>query len=133
MKELKFIHSLHHKFHLFLERLSAQEVKSLEKGESTIAFALEEKKVKSKGKGIDEANLKDLLHKLNTISSRQEGMELIADLRKIDLEYLAREVDVPYTRSDNVERLKEKILESTVGFRSRSSAIQNKEAQHRQW
>lgn len=129
MKELKFIHGLHQKFHSFLEGLSAQELQSLEKGESIIGFSLEEKQAKSKGKSIDEATLKELLIKLNGIPSRSEGMELIGDLRKIDLEFLAKEVDVPYTRSDNVERLKEKVLESTIGFRSRSIAIQNKEAQ----
>ena len=41
MRELKFIHSLHQKFHSFLEGLSAEELGSLEKGESTMVFSLE--------------------------------------------------------------------------------------------
>jgi len=43
---------------------------------------------------------------------------------KIDIENIAKKLDVPFQKKDSIEKLKYKIIERTIGFRLRSQAIQ---------
>ncbi|MGO2458412.1 hypothetical protein [Serratia sp. BW106] len=74
-------------------------------------------------KGFEK--LMDLLSKC---SSREEGVAVLSHELKNKSEYenFARHVEVAVVKSDKVEKIRDNIIESTVGARLRSDAIQNK-------
>lgn len=79
---------------------------------------------------VGKADLAGLASTLAEASDRA-GAELIledAALRRDQLQELARTLDIPSTNRDNVARLRDKIIEATVGYRLRSSAIRGREA-----
>ena len=63
------------------------------------------------------------------MNSREDGFKLLVDKcsSRLDLEVLARKLDIPFTKKDIIEKLKDKIIEGTIGFRLRSQAIQDKQ------
>lgn len=63
-------------------------------------------------------------------TSREEGIAHLDDLglSRAGLEKLARALDLPVGRSDRVDRLKERIVEATIGYRLRSGAIKGEVA-----
>jgi hypothetical protein len=71
---------------------------------------------------IDVASLRQRLDGCETRSEGNEVLQL-AGVHKADLVELARLLDVPVTKSDNIERLREKVVEATVGYRLASKAI----------
>lgn len=70
--------------------------------------------------------LDDLLHS----GSREEGNSILeaASLTKMDLEQIARHLNLPLLKQDNTERLRDKILEATIGSRLNSEAIRRPQA-----
>jgi hypothetical protein len=61
--------------------------------------------------------------RLRTLPSREEGHRLIEGLSKVDLTQLARAMNLPVTKEDNTDRLRQKIIESGIGSRLVSQAI----------
>lgn len=43
---------------------------------------------------------------------------------RLDFETIAKRMDIPFQKKDTIERLKEKIIESSIGYKIRSQAIQ---------
>lgn len=70
-------------------------------------------------------DLKKIENTLTKTYSREEAEELLKDFKKANLKALAKKLDIPVQSNDNISRLKEKIIESTVGFKLRSQAIQS--------
>lgn len=72
--------------------------------------------------------LNELAAKLRGMVSRSEGLNLLngAEFSRTDLEELARLMDLPVLRSDDVERLKQKIIEESIGARLNSEAIRGR-------
>jgi hypothetical protein len=67
---------------------------------------------------------------LTNFENRQEAQSFL-ELHfptKRSLEVIARSIDIPIVRQDKVETLRDKIVESTVGARIRSKAIQGSQA-----
>lgn len=90
--------------------------------------AYKKTQIHSVGK-FNEDSLRELVAKLRGLPSREEGESLLqceAPNRR-SLEILARYLQLPVQRDDTVERLRSKIVESTIGSRLRSNAIQGKE------
>jgi hypothetical protein len=78
--------------------------------------------------GSEELN--EVVAELRDLPSREDGVALLlawAPSRR-ELEVLARFLQLPVQRDDTVERLRAKIVESTIGSRLRSDAIQGKES-----
>lgn len=77
---------------------------------------------------LNEDKLKFVVASLQELNSREEGRDFIAEhlLNRKGLEALARLLSVPVMKSDNVERIKEKIIEASIGARLNSNAIQGK-------
>jgi hypothetical protein len=73
---------------------------------------------------VEEANRIAAL--LREIPSREEGLALLQARisNRRTLEAMARFFNLPVQRDDTVERLREKIVENTIGARLRSEAIQ---------
>jgi hypothetical protein len=55
--------------------------------------------------------------------SREAADILVTDLSKADLTALARQCDIPLSRRESAERLREKIVEQMIGHKLRSEAI----------
>jgi hypothetical protein len=75
----------------------------------------------------DLPKLAETLHSLN---SRGEGLSLLssASLTRRELEGLGRILGTPILKTDNMERLTEKIIEASIGSRLSSEAIRGDRA-----
>jgi hypothetical protein len=62
---------------------------------------------------------------LNAMHSREAGIAHLEQLglKREELRALVSALDLPTNRSDNVERLRSRIVESLIGYRLRSQAI----------
>lgn len=71
---------------------------------------------------------KELLYKILECSSREEGNDILINTlkTKTDYEKFARFIEVAVMKSDKVDKIKDNIIESTIGAKLRSDAIQNK-------
>lgn len=69
--------------------------------------------------------MRSLAENLRNAGSRESALQLLnaALLTKKRLEDLARMMDLPVLREDNAERLRQKIVEESVGARLNSQAI----------
>jgi hypothetical protein len=74
---------------------------------------------------VDRFALDEVLRKLSEFSTRQEGLEFIGqmDLRRKELEMLAKLRSIHVTKEDTVERIREKLVEALIGARLNSQAI----------
>ena len=74
---------------------------------------------------IPAPNLSELSEKLHTLGSREDGLAVLSaiSLTRRDLENLGRIVGIPIMKTDNMERLTEKIIETCIGSRLNSEAI----------
>lgn len=112
----------------FLNDLSIEELNDLESGKTFISHTLTSNaKLKSKNK----SNILDLQHVINVLNDSQsrEIAEQYLDnqnFKRADFESICKELDIPFNKKDNVEKLRDKIIEGTIGFRLRSQAIQHK-------
>ncbi|CAM6715460.1 hypothetical protein ACT3N0_16840 [Citrobacter portucalensis] len=92
--------------------------------------------VKKKSSSVNRSTVKEdentgyeyLLGLLSQCASREDGISLLErELKnKSDYERFARQVEVAVMKSDKLEKIRDNIIESTVGARLRSDAIQNK-------
>ena len=59
------------------------------------------------------------------MDNRDEGQAFLDGLRlsKLELQELAGSLDMPVSKSDTVGKLKDLVIEATIGFRLRSNAI----------
>jgi len=73
----------------------------------------------------------NLLAQLDSVITREEGVRILNDnlKNKSSLEGFAKYIDVGVQKIDKVEKIKENIIESTVGARLRSEAIQGKSSE----
>lgn len=114
----------------FLQKLSQEEFADLENGRKEIAFQLNDKSKTSelKLRSFDEFVIQSIIVELNKMTSRDDGLKLLIDkcFSRLDFETLAKKLDIPFTKKDTIEKLKEKIIEGTIGFRLRSQVIQDK-------
>lgn len=110
-----------------LERSSPQEVHALLKGVSrlTVAERTGSKQRPGKRRVLAIADLPALAGQLRERTTREEGLALLEEreMSKAELERLARVMDLPVTRDDNAEKLRDRIIEAAIGFRLRSQAI----------
>lgn len=70
-------------------------------------------------------DLPELANRLQSLSSRDEGRALLseASLTRRELERLGRLLETPILKTDNMERLTERIIEASIGSRLSSAAI----------
>ena len=70
----------------------------------------------------------ELRAKLEDCKSRDEARAILGEhkMSKKELQRVSRELDLPVNRDDDTERLLDRIVESVVGFRLRSMAVQGK-------
>lgn len=70
----------------------------------------------------------EILSQLDLVTSREDGIKILNDNLKTKsaLESFAKYIDVGVQKIDKTEKIRENIIESTVGARLRSDAIQGK-------
>ncbi|MGA7216920.1 MAG: hypothetical protein WBX38_01315 [Candidatus Sulfotelmatobacter sp.] len=113
-----------------LERSSSADVEALIFGRAELIISNRGHKQPQKREGVglqlaESAKLEALIAQFKTLASRDEGWNLLAsaDLTKRELEKLARLMDLPVLREDDAERLRQKIVEQSIGSRLNSRAV----------
>ncbi len=80
----------------------------------------------SKRAQLTHEELLDLAATLRTSQTREEGNSFLDQKigSKEDATRLARVLDMPVQKTDTIEQIRARIIESTIGFRIRSAAVQ---------
>jgi hypothetical protein len=114
-----------------VKRMSDDEINQLLVGNLALDFIRKDgtKRVSSNRKkksAMEQEELETLVNKLRKIESRKEGIDLLqaSCSSKTSLQQVARILDIPTEKRDNIQLLTEKIIEATIGYRLRSRAIQ---------
>ncbi|AFY74451.1 hypothetical protein Syn7502_02470 [Synechococcus sp. PCC 7502] len=121
-------------FTKLLDLLSENDIQDIINGKKyfTIGSVVEKDKALAKKEiNIDKVastNLIKLEELLQKTHSRSEAEELLKNSKKTDLQKLAKVLDIPIQSRDNINKIKEKIIESTIGFKLRSQAIRNSDS-----
>lgn len=117
-----------------LRRSSDAEIEALLSGRATLADLLASPAFGARADGKattkkrvlrNNKRLAGLAAQLRQLPSREEGVSFLvgAQLLKNELEELARMMDLPVLREDDADRLRQKIIESSIGSRLNSRAI----------
>lgn len=110
-----------------IDSLSEDEIKKL----SDPQYEVEIKAIRRRSKDdlatpLDPINVDEIINELTGSATRQDAQTYL-DAKyssKKMLELIARRLDIPIIRQDKAEFLRDKIIETTVGARLRSQAIQ---------
>lgn len=115
----------------FLEKASPDELTALLRGNnvtlSTTKRRAHNDEISKPLKSLSSMPLDvpGLAEALQSLNSRDEGFSLIGanSLTRRELEQLARLLKTPVLKTDNMERLTQKVIESSIGARLNSAAI----------
>ena len=110
-----------------LNCLSDSDITKLEDGGYSISLKIVKNKAQA-GSNIEisESSKIEILKELQGCKTRDEGYEILSKFLKNKKEYemFAKHLDVSILKQDNSDKIKEKIIEATVGAKLRSNAIQ---------
>lgn len=113
-----------------LSYLTESELEKVASGGYQLSIRLQKKKVEGVSDKVDKKSpdYEIILNSLSTITNREDGMEFLNShfKTKSEMERFARAIDVAVMKSDKLDRIRDNIIESTIGARLRSEAIQNK-------
>lgn len=78
------------------------------------------------GVDIAKPSPEQVAETLQNLDTREEGLRILTDFcsAKKDLQSLAIYIDIPNSKKDSIQTLRERIIEATIGYRLRSRAIQ---------
>jgi ribulose bisphosphate carboxylase small subunit len=118
-----------------IENLNNEQIKMLENNKFDIYVEFNDSPSHTKysdfNKKLTTHDLNDIIGKLNSIKTREEGHKYIDELNlsKNKLIDVARFLDIPVQQKENMQIISDKIIENTIGYKLRSQAIQgtNKE------
>lgn len=116
-----------------IDGASSEQIRALESGKAKlyIGEAISNAKAgdsKSKSNRLSEqdvADVESIVQKLHSLGSREEGIVYLQGLTltRKELERLARRLNAPVVRQDNMERLRDKVIETSIGYKLNSKAI----------
>lgn len=111
-----------------VEKSSADEISALLRGKASLSIAVKES-VASRAKIMSDSEIEVLVKRLEGLESREAGEALLmsASLPRRELERIGRILGIPILKTDNMERLTEKIIESSIGSRLNSVAIRGRD------
>jgi len=116
-----------------VSRLTNEELEVLESGKFELSLNIPKGKSSKSGKSsvavLNETLLNSINEQLDLAKSREEGIVIIETSlkNKNELEVFAKYIDVAVMKSDRVDKIRNNIVDATVGARLRSGAIQGKE------
>ncbi len=113
-----------HRLSSFLRSLNAEELASLARGEVHLQLSSRPARRK-RGTNAPGGDLNDLREQLGRAESRDAALALLGERARTrsSLQALSRSLDLPVQKTDSADRLRDRIVEATVGFRLRSEAI----------
>lgn len=114
-------------FLAFLNKLPQAMVKEIENGEKQIEIKIiPSSKEPNEPMSVNSIVVSEAITFLNSMQSREEASSYFStnDLKRADLESICKQLDLPFTKKENMKTLQEKIIEGTVGYKLRSQAIQ---------
>lgn len=114
-------------FLAFLSKLPQAMVKEIENGEKQIEInIISSSKEPNEPMSENSIVVSEAITFLNSMQSREEASSYFStnDLKRADLEAICKQLDLPFTKKENMKTLQEKIIEGTVGYKLRSQAIQ---------
>ena len=114
-------------FLAFLNKLPQAMVKEIENGEKQIEInIISSSKEPNEPMSENSIVVSEAITFLNSMKSREEASSYFStnDLKRADLEAICKQLDLPFTKKENMKTLQEKIIEGTVGYKLRSQAIQ---------
>lgn len=121
------------KLSAFLKGMNDNEIENLESGKVELRFEISDKNEnhdssKSHMEKFDDFTLQSIVETLNHLKTREEGLNFLTSKCSVrtEFELIAKKMDIPFQKKDNIERLKDKIIEGSIGFKLRSQAIQGK-------
>lgn len=112
-----------------VESLTEEEKAAIVSGEASLRVNVEPKtRPRRAPQSTDGTDIVALRARLDSCQSRDDAERIIEamSLSKAALRQITKAFELPNTKDDSVDRLVERIVESTVGFRLRSQAIQGK-------
>ena len=121
-----YISEMEH-FLAFLNKLPQAMVKEIENGEKQIEInIISSSKEPNEPMSENSIVVSEAITFLNSMQSREEASSYFStnDLKRADLETICKQLDLPFTKKENMKTLQEKIIEGTVGYKLRSQAIQ---------
>lgn len=121
-----YISEMEH-FLAFLNKLPQAMVKEIENGEKQIEInIISSSKEPNEPMSENSIVVSEAITFLNSMQSREEASSYFStnDLKRADLEAICKQLDLPFTKKENMKTLQEKIIEGTVGYKLRSQAIQ---------
>lgn len=110
-----------------IESLSESDIAKLNSGEYSLELKVLKKNKSQEVKSeLDMKKANSVLEELKVCNSRDSGYEILKThfKNKSELEWFAKYIDIFVMKQDKVDKLREKIIEGTVGAALRSSAIQ---------
>lgn len=119
----------------FLRRLTDRDIQSLIDGRARLVVAYNDPSadIAEVTDSAIETRLTKVARALQEASSRDEADAILrsSKLRSAELRKLMHILDLPVSRTDTVDRLHHKLVDSTVGFKIRSKAVRgNDEASY---
>lgn len=111
-----------------LQALTPEQRLAIADGSAKLKLVVEAPTLKKEMPIVTSVKTDELRSKLEQCKSRDEARAILGELKmsKKELQRVSRELDLPVPRDDDTERLVDRIVESVVGFRLRSMAIQGK-------
>ncbi len=114
-----------------LENLSEPDIKKLESGNYSLGLkVLKKAGSKTETYNLSSEVISEVLDQLNICKSRKLGLEVLNKYfkNKKELELFAKQINVYVMKQDKVDKVKDKIIEGTIGAALRSNAIQRNES-----
>jgi hypothetical protein len=94
--------------------------------ELRLSVGVRKRRPSGKTHKADTTDLVEIVSKLRSFENRRDGELLLKDVAptRRTLEALARHIDIPVRKSERAEEISRRIVESTIGYRLASAAIQ---------
>lgn len=108
-----------------LLRLTSDDLEKLIDSSYDVEIKITRRRAKEEVEAGGLENLASIVEKLTSFSSRDEASVFLDSnfSTKRPLEQIARSLDIPVSKKDRIDNLRDKIIEGTTGARIRSEAI----------
>ena len=112
-----------------LLRLTSDDLEKLSDSSYDVEIKITRRRAKEEVEAGVLENLASIVEKLTNFSSRDEASVFLDSnfSTKRPLEQIARSLDIPVSKKDRIDNLRDKIIEGTTGARIRSEAIKGGE------
>lgn len=113
-----------------IEKIPVSALDRLARGDFEIEIVFSEKESMEKGvqarKPLEGSELLEIESSLRKMKTREDANSFLREkgLKKDALILLAKHLDLPVQKRDSIKKISEKIIETTIGYRLRSRAIQ---------